>query len=484
MGCLPSKTVAQKKESLISKVEDIRVKPGTFITSNDKTFQEVYILGAVLSHGNYGEIRRAIHRTTKEERAVKMLRKDSKQFTNFEKLKLEIEILKKIDHPNIIKIFEFFEEEKRFFIVMERCQGGELFEQIVKREHFSEAQTANIAKQLLSAVGYMHENGITHRDLKPENILLEERGDLMDIKLIDFTGAAYLSENSLLQGTSGTAYYIAPEVLTGKYDEKCDLWSVGVIIYILLSGYPPFDGKSNSEITENVKKGVFTFPEALWQDISQLAKDLIQKLICPSATRLSASEALSHQWFHVFTSNSVPSMEIIKLAMENLKNFHSSNKLRDAVRTFITTQCLSSQDTKQLREVFRAIDINDDGKLSKEELLKHYEKCMGSEHAHEEVEKIMSEVDTDNNGFIDYTEFLKASLSQRTVMSSENLRRAFDLFDKDGSGSISAIELKNVLGSGLNIDDKVWEQIIRSVDQNFDSEIDLREFEEIILTNV
>ena len=483
MGCIPSKPKQQKKQLSIKDANDIKVSHGTFVQSNDKGFQEVYFLGPLQSTGSYGEIRKVTHRSTKEERAVKIFRKDIPSYKGGTHIKQEIEILKKIDHPNIIKVFEFFEEVKRLFVVMEHCKGGELFEEILKRQHFSEAQACTIIKQLFSAVAYMHSNNIIHRDLKPENILLEEKGNFMNIKIVDFAAATVYNENNLLKGMLGTAYYIAPEVLGDNYNEKCDMWSCGVIIYILLSGYPPFDGKTQAEILDKVKTGAFSFDEAVWTGVSDEAKDLIQKLLCPVSVRLSSQEALNHPWLVMYGEKPQAKAESIQSALHNLRTFHNSNKLRDAVHTYITTHCLNSQDIKELREVFKTIDINGDGKLSNEELLKHYEIYMGSDHALEEVQKIMTEVDTDNNGFIDYTEFLKATLNQRTVMSSENLRKAFDLFDKDSSGSINALELKRVLGGSANIDDKVWKQLISSVDQNADSEIDLREFEEVIFSN-
>jgi calcium-dependent protein kinase len=483
MGCIPSKSRQEPKQLSIKNPSDIKVSHGTFVQSNEKGFQEVYILGALQSTGSYGEMRKATHRSTKEERAVKIFRKDIPSYKGGSHIKQEIEILKKIDHPNIIKVFEFFEETKKLFVVMEHCKGGELFEEILKRQYFSEAQACTIIKQLFSAVSYLHSNNIIHRDLKPENILLEEKSDLMNIKIVDFAAATLYDKKTLLKGMLGTAYYIAPEVLTENYNEKCDMWSCGVIIFILLSGYPPFDGKTQSEILEKVKAGVYSFDEPIWANVSSEAKDLIQKLLSPVSTRLSSIEALNHPWLVRFAQKSQARAESIQSALNNLRTFHNSNKLRDAVHTYITTHCLNSQDIKDLREVFKAIDINGDGKLSREELIKHYEIYMGSDHAHEEVQKIMLQVDTDNNGFIDYTEFLKATLNQRSVMSSENLRKAFDLFDRDSSGSINALELKRVLGGGDNIDDKVWKQLISSVDQNADSEIDLREFEEVIFSN-
>lgn len=484
MGCIPSKSKSKNMRiNKINSANEIKVSHGTFVKSNEKAFQEVYIMGCLLSTGSYGELRKATHRSSKEERAVKIFRKDVASYKGGSHVKQEIEILKTIDHPNIIKIFEFFEEPKKLFVVMEHCKGGELFEEILKRQFFSEYQACSIVKQLLSAVAYIHSISIIHRDLKPDNILLEEKEDLMSIKLVDFAAATVYNKSTLLKGLLGTAYYIAPEVLTGTYDEKCDMWSCGVIVFILLSGYPPFDGKNEQDILESVKLGEFSFGESIWNSISEESKDLIQKLLCPAETRLSAAEALNHPWIKKYGESIKVKSESIQTALNNLRGFHNSNKIRDAVRTYITTHCLNSQDIKELKEVFKAIDINGDGKLSADELLKHFELHMGSDHAHEEVLKIMEQVDTDNNGFIDYTEFLKATLNQKTVMSSENLRKAFDLFDKDLSGSISAEELKKVLGGSENIDDNVWKQLIKSVDQNSDSEIDLREFEEIIFGN-
>ena len=171
-------------------------------------------------------------------------------------------------------------------------------------------------------------------------------------------------------------------------------------------------------------------------------------------------------------------------ALNNLKTFQKSSKLRDAVSTYITTQCVSIADTKELRKVFQAMDENGDGKLSKEELFNYYAKEMGPEQAEEEAKRIMNEVDTDNSGFVDYTEFIKATLDYKTISSAQFLKRAFDVFDKDGNGTISASELKKVLSGGSLTDDSIWNGIIKTVDLNGDGEIDFKEFERIILTKI
>ena len=481
MGCSVSTKFKKPAEGEGKTVKEIVLKPGAFVQENENKFSDVYRLGKVIGTGTYGEVRLCYHRESNCKRAVKIIRKDLMtneiMRTNLEK---EISILRSLDHPNIIRIYEFFEEVKRLYIVMEFCKGGELFAEIVKRKFLSEVHAAHIMQELLNSVEYLHERRIIHRDLKPENIMLEERHDLMNIKIIDF-GAATVLTDKPLAGIVGTMFYIAPEVLIGNYDSLCDLWSLGVILYILLAGYPPFDGKSDDEIVDKIKSLNFNISQEPWPHISLEAKDLIQKLICPAKKRISARAALQHPWIANLVKRELPKTEVYSEALKNLKNFRSTSILRDAVNTFITTQFISTNDTKDLREVFRNMDKNGDGKLSKDELMEEYLKIMGESEAKEEVDRIMKEVDSDNNGFIDYSEFLKGSLDSSKVLSIQNLKLAFQMFDQDGNGTISASELKKVIaGKGL-ADNKIWNDIIMEVDMNGDGEIDIGEFEKIIL---
>lgn len=485
MGCGSSNSKARTPSVRVHNVEGLKIQVGNFVVQNPKAFQEEYKIGKNLGSGAFGEVRKVIHRATNENRAVKIFRKDlAVSDSSQKKLMEEINILRSLDHPNIIRVYEFFEDNKRFYIVMEQCSGGELFEEILKRQNFGEPQAAIILQQLFSAVAYLHDNGIIHRDLKPENILLEESRDIMNIKVIDFGTAVRVDQSKTIKGAIGTAYYIAPEVLSGTYNYKCDLWSLGVIIFILLAGYPPFDGQNDEEILEKVKKSNYSFKNQIWNGISNEAKDLIKGLLAPSMTRLTAHQALAHPWIKNNSQQQVISNDVVKAALGGLSNFQQSSKLRDAVNTFITTQCVSVADTKELRKVFKAMDTNGDGKLSREELLDYYSKEMGQEQANEEVNRIMTQVDTDNSGFVDYTEFIKATLDFKTISSAGFLKRAFEVFDKDGSGTISANELKRLLAGGNVCEDSIWSEIIKNVDSNGDGEIDFREFEKIILSKI
>lgn len=202
-------------------------------------------------------------------------------------------------------------------------EGGELFDEIQRRKHFSEEIAASLMNQLLSAIVYCHERKIVHRDLKPENVLIEaSSGSKLTIKIIDFGTAQTFTAAAKLKVTMGTPYYIAPEVLMKSYNEKCDVWSAGVILYILLSGTPPFDGKTDDDIMKAVKKTKYSFHNKIWDDISPEAKDLVSKMLkYPPEARITAQEAFSHSWIQSKKFNQLKPETAASL-LNNLKNFH------------------------------------------------------------------------------------------------------------------------------------------------------------------
>lgn len=245
----------------------------------------------------------------------------------------EVEILKSIDHPHVVKVFEFFEDEQRIYIVMEFLDGGELFDKIQENDYFTESNAKQIMKDLLETINYLHNQNIVHRDLKPENILFNKEGVL---KIADF-GTSKVFEKQM-HAVRGTVYYIAPEVLTENYDYKCDIWSLGVIFYILLCGYPPFFGKNDEEIIESIKIGKFDFNLPSFQYVSSDAKDLIQKMLQKSPQkRCSAQQALQHPWFKNKTLDNKVSSE----HMKNLINFSAQNKLQQALYFYLINQTTS-----------------------------------------------------------------------------------------------------------------------------------------------
>ena len=461
----------------------IIVQPSTFVVENQNNFQEVYRLSKLIGTGKFGEVRICYHRVSGQKRAVKIIRKDLLTSAHQKNtLDNEINVLKQLDHPNIVRINEFFEDLRRLYIVMEYCKGGELFSEIMKRGKVTENHSASIMKQIFLTLEYLHNKGIVHRDIKSENILLEDKHDILNIKIIDF-GSAIINKTRLkIRGSAGTTYYMSPEILTGNYSFLCDMWSAGVILYILLAGFPPFDGKNHLQIAENIKNYAYDLTVEPWSNISTSAKNLIKKLLCPENERISAKEALEDEWIQKSLSPLIDGNKIHQV-LQNLRKFRATSILRDAIQTYIMSQYISANDTKDLKEIFMVIDVDHDGKISQQELKNEYLKIMDEVEAEKIVQKVMDEVDSDKNGYIEYSEFLKANLDNKKIMSKENLNAAFRMFDKDEDGKINAEEVKNILQGGNEfIDIQIWRDILQEFDINGNGEIDLNEFSQLLKT--
>ena len=466
----------------MSDVDKIVVQKMNYISSKTTPISKDYTVGKTLGEGAFGAVRVGVHKMTKQKRAIKILKKSK---IDNEELRKEVDILSKLSHPNIMQIYEVYNDETNFYIVSELCAGGELFDTIEEKGTFDEGEACKIMHQLLSGICYSHSNNIVHRDLKPENILLEEKGDSnFLLKIIDWGCAIQMKKNEKLHSADGTPYYIAPEVLEGNYDEKCDIWSSAVIFYVMLCGYPPFNGETNEEILENVKKGEYEFPPEEWDQISKEAKDLISKMLTFNpAKRISALDALQHPWFTKFKDNkSEENKSLAKTAFNNMKKFKRNRKLEQVTIGFITNQLLSKEDRMEMRKLFVEWDKNGDGVLSKEEILEGYRRTYGRIDENEIINMIKS-IDMDNNGYIDYNEFLACAVSREKVLSKENLEYAFTQIDSDLSGKISVDEIRSIFAksNNQNIDVKVFEGMLKDADANGDGEIEFEEYKNIMI---
>jgi len=254
----------------------------------------------VLGSGHYGCVRECIQRSTKKSFAVKSI--DKSKITRLDHLRREVNILSKMKHNCVMKMIDCYEDEKYVHIVTEKYTGGELFDKIIATTTpdgcFSEQKAARIIKSLLEAVAHLRRKNICHRDIKPENILFETEDEDSDIRLIDFGLARkYSKGDAPMANPVGTAYYMSPELIKGKYDRSCDIWSVGVVAYILICGYPPFNGNSDPVIFDTIRKGRLQFPEKAWSGVSDEGKDFIKSLLRKDPRkRFSATEALAHPW--------------------------------------------------------------------------------------------------------------------------------------------------------------------------------------------
>jgi len=265
--------------------------------ANHNDIKDDYIFGDEIGRGGFSVVVEATSRANGEKYAVKIVEKSVIQ-EDIKLLKREIDIMKQVEHENILKLIEIYEDEDNVYIVMELVDGSELFDRIVDKGYYSEKSTVHIIKQILHAVKYLHEKGIAHRDLKPENLLCSGSGSRETVKIADFGLSKIFSENEDLVTSCGTPGYVAPEVLMCEsYDKSVDMWGIGIITYILLAGYPPFYAENDTALFEKIMNAEYDFDDECWDDVSDLAKDFIQHLLVKDPhDRFTAEQALQHAW--------------------------------------------------------------------------------------------------------------------------------------------------------------------------------------------
>lgn len=331
-------------------------------------------------------VRKCMDRESKVWYAIKSIRKS--KVGKVDVLKREVALLKECDHPNIIELIEVHEDTKYLHLITELCTGGELFDRIIEKTqsaegHFSERDAAQLVQCILDAIAYCHnQKGIVHRDLKPENFLFSSKDDDAVIKIIDFGLSRHDDMQKGIMNTKvGTPYYVAPEVLNREYTKSCDIWSIGVITYILLCGYPPFYGDTDNQIFDSVRTGRFDFPSPDWDDISDNAKDFICSLLRRDPSkRLSASDALKHSWITEMAGDKKEDEKEKEMGHRRKRTsiafaprsiafikYRDMQKLKKAALAWLATNA-TNDDITALKEVFKKIDVNNDGTITLQEL--------------------------------------------------------------------------------------------------------------------
>ena len=470
---------------------DINLTNEVIVSQSNKKPSDDYKRLNFLGEGSYAAVYCVENRITGSKRAMKVISKnencsedDDREILN------EINILRTLDHPNILKIFEFYSSKESYSIVTELCQGGELFQEIIDRGPFNETYAAYVMLQILSAINYCHGMKIVHRDLKPENILIVERDSSSRprIKIADFGTSKMFEKGAVQRKLVGSSYYIAPEVLKKHYDEKCDIWSCGVIMYILLSGRPPFGGDSDKEIMDKVAKGEYDLESSPFDTLSSSGKDLIKKLlIMDPKKRISAQEALSHPWFQENKSkelyNRIKDESTLRKMINNLKVYKRDSIIQETALAYLVHNFPQMKDVVNACKLFNQIDVNGDGKINKVEFLKGLESKIQSDTLKKDVDTIFKNIDMDNNGYIEYEEFVRAAVSKEHFIDTRVIQFAFRYFDKDGSGEITFDEIEEVFKESITDKSNIHEslkKIIGEVDTNGDGIISFNEFADIM----
>ena len=453
----------------------IRIDKSDFVRMKEDNIFDEYDLKEKLGEGAYGCVYKVQQKATNYLRAVKAIKKkhvDSTEFYN------EIEVLKALDHPNIIKLFDCYQDKSYYYMVEEYCSGGDLFDYIQKEKFFTERKAGTIFNQLLSAVNHLHKKRIVHRDLKPENIvLIEAKNKDVFIKLIDFGTSITIKGKNLTQEL-GTIYYIAPEVFMNNYNEKADIWSCGIILYTMLCGHPPFCGNKENTIKSKILHSKLVFPSKEFKTVSTEAIEYIKKLLSYNPEdRPSAEEALNNKWLKSMINHG--NNQLSEYIISNLIKFRTTLGLQKATVSFLTNQISINEEIKKLKEEFDKIDVDKDGEISKDELIKCLETIYPSQEAVLRANAIFKEIDFNNDGSINFSEFLTVNIQKEKLLNEETLDKAFRMFDLDGNGYITIDELKKTMP--LEITTKAgWRNLVSEVDKDGDYQISFREFKEMM----
>ena len=480
-----------------------------------------------LGKGTFGIVQKVFLYSTNDFRAMKIIPKENlKKGIAHSALIDEIKILKELDHPNILKLYEFYEDKKNFYLISEFCDQGDLLGKMKKLKSLSEVVVQFLMSKILNAVSYLHQKNILHGDIKMENILLNTTTSKVkkrfttlslnsteesykkafsqsysnnninsqtknyveglsnyEIKLIDFGCSKFFSKkfHKSLSGLIGTSIYCSPEVIDNKYDEKNDEWACGVLMYLLLSGEPPFKGKSEKEIFANIKKGKFNFNHPNFRRVSNNCKDLICSLLRYNPNnRISANDALSHSFFtEQFNPDKIMYNKIDVSILMSLINAKEKKKFQIVILNYLTRNFIDKDEEKKLKEIFKYIDKNSNNYLKKSDI----KKCLIDNEftvTDEEINHIFLMLDFNQNGMIEYNEFLMGLCDKKKLLSNDHLKFAFNVIDSEKKGYIKWNNIHKIIFQGIEFNNDTLNNYLNELKITKDEPIGFSEFSKII----
>ncbi|GAB4851606.1 Calcium-dependent protein kinase 14 [Ancistrocladus abbreviatus] len=449
------------------------------VVLNDPTGHDIeltYELGRELGRGEFGITYICTEMSNGEVFACKKISKRKlKTAVDIEDVRREVQILRHLPaHPHIVSLKATYEDHEAVYLVMECCEGGELFDRIVARGHYTERAAAGVMRTIAEVVQFCHKNGVMHRDLKPENFLFANKKETSPLKVIDFGLSVLFKPGERFNEIVGSPYYMAPEVLKRNYGPQVDVWSAGVILYILLCGVPPFWAETEQGVARAILQSEVNFRRDPWPKISKNAKDLVRRMLDPDPQRrLSAQEVLDHPWLQ--NCEKAPNTSLGETVKARLKQFTVMNKLKKKALRVIA-EFLSEEEMAGMKGKFEMMDTGKRGKINIDEL-KVGARKLGNSLPEADFQILMEAADVDRDGFLDYGEFVAVSIHLKKIGDDEHLHKAFAFFDQNLSGYIEVEELRDALASDVGENsEEVINAIIQEVDTDKDGRISYEEF--------
>ena len=528
----PDYSTNEKKEEAPQDVKNMKIGANNLFMQRHispwKFYEEVGELGI----GNYGVVKKVrLIKNPTVVRAMKIIPEENIIQGEGASLIDEIEILKNLEHPNIMKIYESFVFDNNYYIVSELCDQGHLLSKMEKLEKMDQIVVKFLMEQIFNAVAYLHSKNILHGDIKLENVLLytaSKRGgrrftcinqdfnqdksltedinqnfgkkkfskkgknyirDMMnyEIKLIDFGCSKYFvkkNKKKKLSGIIGTSIYCSPEVVDNLYDEKSDEWSCGVLMYILLCGQPPFYGDNEDEIFEKIKKCEYDFSNPAFKNVSKNCKDLIRKLLEPKKQhRIKASDALKHPFFTESFDPSSAMTENKDLNM--LKQFVNPitycSKFHEAIIAFLSVNFITVDEENNLRTLFRYMDKDGKNAITKEEMKKCLEE-ININISDEELQKVFETVDNNGTGYIEYQEFIRNACDIKQLLTESNLKNVF-LTISGNKETINGEDIKNFIFHDTTVHEDTLKEYFEQFGMKYDDTMIFEEFYHMIKKN-
>lgn len=529
--------VKNKPKVLPKTVVDVKIDTKNFIRQRTEKFDEEYIKVKELGSGAFGSVFLVKQKFGGEIRAMKEISKTSLlDSEDPNTIKNEFNVLRKLDHPNVMKIYEIFEDKENIYLINEYCNGGDLAEKMDKYGVFCEFLLKYIMYQVFIAVNFLHVKNVLHGDLKRENILAvyinekKEGEDIfqklrdskkiqtelmkastpeqlssramsylrelvnIDFKLVDFGSAKMKKKGErkkLMSGITGTAYYCSPEVIENKYNFECDEWACGIMMFILLTGFPPFDGEDEEEVFNNIMKGKLNLDIKELKHISKPCKNLINKLLNKDKKkRITAAEALKEDFF----TKGIDIGKLLKgegrINDEMLLNYAKRKTMkegkrslfREAVIAYIALNFADKDEERRIKEVFREISGgNDDFIITKDTFIDKMSKITKG-YTPKQLSDLFDEMDENRNESIEFQELIRALSDEGKLLSEKNLREAFKFFDIDGNGEISWNEIADIVFKGKTMNKNITTEFLEEIgEKDLNVKIGFEQFSNVIL---